>query len=46
MSFTELRLDLKTAGILHDEEYVPPVIPLELTKSETVKKLEKNNPFN
>lgn len=48
LSFTKLRLDLKAAGILHDEEYIPPVmtdiIP-EKTKSEAVKKSEEIDPF-
>jgi len=48
ISFTQLRLDLKSAGILHDEEYVPPAptdIPRETIKSAAVKKSEEIDPF-
>lgn len=51
MAFTQLRLDLKSAGILHDEEYVAPdmrepiQMPREFAKSNKVKELEKKNPF-
>lgn len=48
MIITHLRLDLKAAGILHDEEYVPPImtdIPQERIKSNKVKKLEAKDPF-
>jgi len=48
MSFTQLRLDLKYAGILHDEEYVPPPmtdIPKETIKSDAEKISDKLDPF-
>lgn len=48
LSFTKLRLDLKAAGILHDKEYISPVITdiiPEKTKSEAIKKSEEINPF-
>ena len=49
MTITQLRLDLKSAGILHDEEYIPPVmtdIPQEpRLKSMKVRKLEDIDPF-
>lgn len=45
--FTQLRLDLKTAGILHDEDYTPEVtnLPPNSTKSARIQNLEKNDPF-
>lgn len=48
MSFTQLRLDLKSAGILHDEEYTPPPmtdILRETVKSDAVKKADEIDPF-
>lgn len=51
MAFTQMRLDLKSAGILHDEEYIAPdmrestSMPKEFQKSDKVKELEKKDPF-
>lgn len=51
-SFAQMRLDLKGAGVLHDEPYIPPGVD-ELSeqpqqppkKSEKTEKLEKDDPF-
>lgn len=51
-SFAQIRLDLKAAGILHDDPYSPPPVD-ELSEggqkarqeSRKVKKLKKDDPF-
>jgi len=47
LSFTQLRLDLQTAGIIRNEDYVAPdQKPITRpVKSDKVKQLEKNDPF-
>lgn len=48
LSFTQLRLDLQSGGIIHNEEYIPPQIsdiPQEHTKSNKANYLEDNDPF-
>jgi len=50
LAFAQIRLDLKAAGILHDEPYVaPPVDELvekkPAVKSKKVKSMEKKDPF-
>lgn len=53
LQFTQIRMDLKSAGILHDEAYVPPPVdelapgsqPAPRKDSEKVKKFKKVDPF-
>ena len=53
LQFTQIRMDLKSAGILHDEAYVPPPVdelsprtqPTPRKDSTKVKKFKKNDPF-
>lgn len=53
LQFTQIRMDLKSAGILHDEAYVPPAVdelspgtqPTPRKDSTKVKKFKKNDPF-
>lgn len=49
--FAQIRLDLKSAHILHDEKYTPPPVdevakrPQRKTESKTLKNLESSDPF-